>query len=76
MGAASFEDKLGLVQSIFGLWVDQYIIGDLQALLNLPIPETDEEGGCCSAPLAMAVFSGMDLFGYLTRRGSEGDRRA
>jgi hypothetical protein len=61
---SSFDDKWELVQAFFEKHVLDYIVKDLNVLHSIPVPPSG--GGACSAPLAMAVFSAMDLLGGLT----------
>jgi hypothetical protein len=65
----TYEEKLEHVRAFFRDYVNEYIVKDIQALMAIPVPESG--GGACSAPLAMTVFSAMDLLGDLTRRGKE-----
>lgn len=66
----TYEEKLEHVRAFFRDYVCEYIVKDVRTLMAMPIP--DAGGGACSAPLAMTVFSAMDLLGDLTRRGKEG----
>ncbi len=54
------------VKSYFENIINGYLVDDINTLLNDELDEK-EQGGC-TAPLAMAVFSGMNQLGYLINK--------
>ncbi len=51
-----------IVLDILESTLDGYIKDDIASLRNISIVKS----GACSTPLALSIFSAMDLFGYLT----------
>ena len=64
MADASVDKKTKEVKAYFNTVIGGYLLNDIQTLLNSDLDER-EQGGC-AAPLAMAIFSGMNQLGYLT----------
>jgi hypothetical protein len=55
------------VQSFFDFAINNYVLGDLQRLTHEVRPEGVAGLRGCTVPLALALFSVIDLFGYLLR---------
>src|SRR6185369_15852705 len=55
------------VQSFFDFAITNYVLGDLQRLTHEVRPEGIAGLRGCTVPLALALFSVIDLFGYLLR---------
>jgi hypothetical protein len=70
MDAISMEEKEKRVKQYFDTIISGYLVHDLQNLLDEKL-DTKHPGGC-SAPLAMMVFSAMNILGYLTSSKNTG----
>lgn len=66
MAAIPIEKQNEKIKSYFKSVFMDYLVNDLQTLLDSSLDEKNPGG--CSAPLAMTVFSAMNQLGYLTRK--------
>ena len=60
------EEQYNFVTNHFKKVYMGYLNDDINSMLNMELSPAQLESGSCAAPLAMLVFSSMNILGYLT----------